>query len=331
MKTKKLLAFAALATLTLAGCSDNDEVPAGGTSTFPADGVIRIVTNVGNPETRAGITTDNLTFFNLKIENKIDPSYSYYAAILGNNTNGWTSYVSNGGNTLLTMLWKNSTTPVTVTALSQQGDSPSEKKFNSEGEYSVLEDQTSEGIQQSDVLYMKPTEVDPAKDLVGDKLKVSFVHLFSKINLTVTLGTEFNTTPGTITNPITGMTVNGAKKTVGFNASTGQFATTNSYQSKAITPWYDASTCYTAGSGDSQSAVAKYEVILPPQTVQSGNFSITFTIGGKDYEWKSAANVVLESGRQYTLALTAGKDIVTMKSITTSEWGAGTGGKLETE
>lgn len=327
MKMKSLFAFASVV-VALTACSNNEEV--GVNNNFPEDGVIRVMTNVGNPETRAGITADDIQYFNLNIENERDANYSYYAVIQKDDTGGWRSYEGNGS-TPLTMLWKNSTTPVTVTALSQIGLSVGTKEeFTEEQRCSVENDQaTNMGIHRSDVLYMKPTNIDPATDLVDGKLKVSFVHFFSKINLAITLGTEFNTVPGTATNPITGMKVNGAKGSINFTPSTGQF-TPIDIQPEAITPWYDADN-YTGGSGDNKNAVAKYEVILPPQTVESGNFSITFTIGGKDYEWKSTKAITLESGYAYTLELTAGKGIVNVKNLTATAWDEQTEGSIATE
>lgn len=328
--------MALLVLAALCSCTDNDATNAIDTNpNFPQDGVIRVVTNVGTPETRAGITADDIEIFNLNIENKSDANYSYYATILGSNTNGWTIYEGDGS-TPLTMLWKNSTTPVTVTALNQKGlVIVTKEEFNSEQTCSVESDQkTDMGIQRSDLLYMKPTEVNPATDLVDGKLKVSFVHLFSKINLTLTLGTEFNTVPGTDSNPITGITVNGAKREIFFNTSTEELKQKDDSSPEAIIPWYDAATCYTAGSGNTKNAVAKYEVILPPQTMQSGSFSIFFTLNGKSYKWTSTTENTFESGKAYTLNLTVGKNVVIMGAISANAWETGTpdnNGNLETE
>ena len=328
MNIKSLFAFAS-AVLLLAACSNNDEAFVN--SNFPEDGVIRVMTNVGNPETRAGMTTDDIHSFFLNIENETDANYSYYAKIFRFDTGDWNSYVADGGLTPLTMLWKNSATPVIVTAISREGRLVTEAEFNTSTDYSVSHLQTTDNqVKQDDILYMKPTEVDPASDLTPDgKLTVSFVHLFSKINLTVTLGTELNTTPGTATNPITEVKVNGASVRIRFKASTNEWGAIYPDLVTSIEPYAAA---YTAGSGNTQSAVAKYEMILPPQTIESGKFSISFNLDGKPYQWTSSKAVKLESGKQHALGLTVGRDVVTTVSFTAQTWGNSTdGGSLETE
>ncbi|MEG0900471.1 MAG: fimbrillin family protein, partial [Oscillospiraceae bacterium] len=176
-------------------------------------------------------------------------------------------------------------------------------------------------------LYMTSTIIDPSKDLVDGKLPITFKHLLSKVNISVTLGTELNTTPGTATNPISNLKVNGTKKSFRWSALNDTEFVFTGFPNAAITPFVGT---YSAGSATTN-AVANYEVILVPQTVAANEFSVTFTINNKEYTWTSAAAVTLERGRLYTLALTAGKDIVTLGSLSAKAWTAGTGGSIETE
>lgn len=330
MRTKNFLTIAVLAgAMTLAGCtSDNDTVITENPN-FPADRVIRVTTNIDAPMTRAGITSDNIDNFNIKINNAANSHYSYYG-LCNKQSKAWISYTDGSMNTPLTMLWQNSTQTVTVTALSQMGMmNLTETRFTTAYSYNVESDQSRElELKISDILYMQPTIVNPTTDLVDGKLPITFKHLLSKVNISVTLGTELNTTPGTATNPISGPMVNGTISKFDWNASINSTFDLSKYSATAITPFTSA---YTAGSGTTTKAVANYEVILVPQTVAAGGFSVTFTINNKEYTWTSTDAVNLESGRQHNLALTVGKDIVTLGSLSAKAWTEGTGGNIETE
>lgn len=315
-----LLAAAAL----LAACS-NEDVPQIA-SGFPADGVIRVTTHVEAPATRAGMTTENIDCFNIHIKNTANDKYTYYSTYKLQN-GVWNSFEEDG-TTPLTMLWQSSTQPVTVTAACIQGSSTLESDFTGDKVYSVDPVQNTEnGVKAADFVYMAPKQINPATDLTDGKLPVTFVHLLSKVNLTITLGNEFNVTPGTASNPLTNLSVNGTCGSFTWNAlnNTGITSPANV---RSVNPF---AASYTAGAGKTTKAVANYECILVPQTVAANSFSVSFKINGDDYRWISAAPLTFESGKRYKIALSAGKDIVTLDEITASEWGEGTGGNLETE
>ena len=327
MKAKNLLMMAAIAgAMTLGSCSNNDEFNEN--SNFPADGVIRVATNVDAPMTRAGMTTGYIDRFNIKIDNAANSNYSYYGFYYKQN-NVWSSYTDGNIGTPLTMLWQNSTQPITVTALSQLGTHTTEAQFTADIAYDVSLTQSSESsFLFSDILYMQPTVVNPATDLVNGKLPITFKHIMSKVNLSITLGTELNTTPGTATNPISELKVNGTITQFNWNASINNAFDLTGFLVKSIPPF---AASYTPGSGTTTNAVANYEVILVPQTVAANKFSVTFTINNKEYTWTSTDAVILESGKQHTLNLTAGKDIVTLGSLSAEAWTEGTGGNIATE
>ncbi len=333
MKTKNLLTVAALAATLLGGCSKNDEQPA--TSNFPTDGVIRVATSVGDMQSRAGVTTDNINNFNLKIENPDYPTYSYYAIMRGNNTDGWNSYSATGGPaTPLLMLWRNDTDKVKVTALSEYDSTTSEGGFTSGISVNVYKDQTEENkLKMSDLLYMATKEVDPKKDLTADgKLPIKFVHLLSKLNLTITLGTELNIVPGTATNPISDLKVNGTYWYAYFFPMTGVLTPITEVGVQSVQPFAGAYTAGSAADAATQTkAVARYECILLPQTVTTGVFTVSFKIDGKTYEWTSRNNVTLVSGKKHALELTVGKDVVQTGQFTSSEWVDGTVNDVVTE
>ena len=90
-------------------------------------------------------------------------------------------------------------------------------------------------------------------------------------------------------------------------------------------------TSYTAGNADKQNAVAKYECILLPQTINANGFAVKILIGGKLYAWKSGAKVTLTSNTQYNLTLTVGKDIVVIGNFTAIPWTDGGTKNIETK
>lgn len=339
MKTRNILAMAAMATIAMASCSQEENLAP--VTNFPADGVIRITTNVDAPRTRAGFTTDNLLGFNLKITTKngdgsVDNNYSYYAFMKKQDGGTWGSRKWDDTDTPLTMLWKSSTQKITATAMREPSSATSEGNFNDKFIVSVREDQsTEENATFSDYLYMVPTDIDPtaipSQLVTGGKLKITLSHLLSKVNITLTLATEFNATGLPTANPVTLPVIGGTMKGKLFTPTTGVWGAFDGNTATPIIPYHDAATGYTAPTTAADKAVVKYEAILIPQTVGASTFTVAFTIGGKLYEWKSTNGVTFESGKQYALALTVGKDLITPSNITSSEWTEGTGGSLETE
>ncbi|MDD2952775.1 MAG: fimbrillin family protein [Parabacteroides sp.] len=321
-----------MAATVLGGCSKSDELTAN--SNFPADGVIRVATSVGDMQTRAGITTENISTFQLKIEHPTHSDYSYCAYMEGSNTDGWGSYSAVDGTTALQMLWRNNTDKVKVTAVSDEGMLYTNDDFTNGHIVSIADYQTEKSwFMRSDVLFMATKEVDPAKDLTADgKLPITFKHLFSKLNLTITLGTELNITPGTATNPISELKVNGTYTGALFAPLTDVLTLDKFIGIASILPLAGAYTPgSTADAAPQTKAVAPYECILVPQTVATGVFTISFTIGDKPYEWVSTNEVTLVSGNQYALNLTVGKDAVQVGQFTASEWTGNTNSPIETE
>lgn len=316
--------------LFMASCHNDEVSPE--QSYIPQDGMIRVATAVAN--TRAGQTTENLSSFYLNIVHPTDSRYSYYANMKRGN-NGWNSYmaISNSIPPELPMFWKNSHDKITVGAISIIGHFTLENDFNTLNIRFVNEDQYSSvhWVGSSDVLYMPPTEVDPAtgKGLVDGKIKIELGHLFSKFSLNITMATEFNGSVGTATNPITNLTVNGTKTGVYFNASTNVWGDLYS-DHKAIRPWYDKNS-YLPGQGETGKAQASYECILIPQTVNPGIFAINFTLAGREFMWTPNSDLTFESGKQYNLSLKVGKDVTLIGDMSASDWENGTGGTIETE
>ena len=332
MKTIKNLAILAVAALAAAACSHDKNLVAP-TDHFPADGVIRVATDVTRPQTRAGMETGNLTTFQLRVKNPVSDDYSYNA-LMKKEGSDWVSY-NNDGTAKMVMLWQNKTQKVNVAAVYIPGVTLTDENWKTTDvvpvNIKVRENQSNaDSLNKSDILVMKDHEVDPtsATDLTSQgKIKVELKHRLAKLNLTVNLGTQFNIDgSGTATNPITAVSVEGTKTQASWTLITDVLE----WQSE-VKPIKLFEAAYTAGEGKTKSAVAKYECILMPQTIASNGFMVKIVIGGKTYTWKSSNEVTLASDTQYNLTLSVGKDVVIVGGFSARPWTDGGTNDIETE
>ena len=330
MKTIKNLAMLAVAALATAACS-NDENLVTPTDHFPADGIIRVAADVTDPQTRAGMETNNLTMFQLRVQNPVNDTYSYNAQ-MKKDGDQWVSYKNDGSEKMM-MLWQNKTQKVNVAAVCIPGVTLTDDNWKATGATPVnikveADQSTDDKLNKSDILAMKNHEFNPATELTtGGKMKVELKHRLAKLNLTVKLGTDFNLNGiGTTNNPITEVNVNGTNTKAAWTLITDEFSGLS--EMKSVKP---LQTSYTAGNADKQNAVAKYECILLPQTINANGFAVKIVIGGKLYTWKSGDKVTLTSNTQYNLTLTVGKDIVVIGSFTATPWIDGDTQNIETK
>ena len=330
MKTIKNLAMLAVAALATAACN-NDENLVTPTDHFPADGIIRVAADVTDPQTRAGMETNNLTMFQLRVQNPVNDTYSYNAQ-MKKDGDQWVSYKNDGSEKMM-MLWQNKTQKVNVAAVCIPGVTLTDENWKATGatpvNITVEADQSkADKLNKSDLLAMKNHEFNPATELTtGGKMKVELKHRLAKLNLTVKLGTDFNLNGiGTTNNPITEVNVNGTNTKAAWTLITDEFNGLS--EKKSVKP---LQTSYTAGNADKQNAVTKYECILLPQTINANGFAVKIVIGGKLYTWKSGDKVTLTSNTQYNLTLTVGKDIVVIGSFTATPWIDGDTQNIETK
>lgn len=330
MKTIKNLAMLAVAALATAACS-NDENLVTPTDHFPADGIIRVAADVTDPQTRAGMETNNLTMFQLRVQNPVNDTYSYNAQ-MKKDGDQWVSYKNDGSEKMM-MLWQNKTQKVNVAAVCIPGVTLTDDNWKATGATPVnimveADQSKADKLNKSDILAMKNHEFNPATELTtGGKMKVELKHRLAKLNLTVKLGTDFNLNGiGTTNNPITEVNVNGTNTKAAWTLITDEFSGLS--EMKSVIP---LQTSYTAGNADKQNAVAKYECILLPQTINANGFAVKIVIGGKLYTWKSGDKVTLTSNTQYNLTLTVGKDIVVIGSFTATPWIDGDTQNIETK
>ena len=175
MKNKFYIMTALVISLT--GCS-NIEDGTQPTGNFPEDHIIRVVTEVKAPVSRAGYDASNLESFGLIIHNSENIAYDYNSQMVKSN-NDWNT--ADGQQ----MLWDNARTPVTVVAYAPY---ISEAGLDTPLAINIQSNQTTEeNVIASDFLLTK-SMVDPKQDLTADgRLKVTLDHAMSKLIIKVTV------------------------------------------------------------------------------------------------------------------------------------------------
>lgn len=300
MKKANILATAALATL-LAACSNDSDVF--NTPDY-ADTPIGLNVNVSPMATRAGYEQGALT----------EGSFGLYLTTEGTNSderynctnrevkydNGWTIQGEQ-------LLWKSNDATVTYYAYLPYTGTVSDATNYA---FTVQTDQSNENnVKASDLLWTGGRQDATA----GKALDINFKHALSKLNVTLTKGTELENgltfTSVTLSNCATATTVNLTDGTVGTATNSGQTIT-----------------LYAATENK------QYECIFVPQTfAQSLKVEITGN-NGKVYTFTSNKDLTFASGEQYTLNLTVGRNKVTTGTISAESWGdEQQGGNLVTE
>ena len=271
---KKIFYIIALG-VGLAGCSNNEDELLS-TGSFPEDHVIRIITEVNEPLSRAGYDVTNLERFGLMIRNSENAAYNYHKQMVSSG-NAWST--SDGQQ----MLWDAERTPVTMIAYAPY---MSEAAPDASLAVNALTNQTTEeNVKSSDFLLMKAT-VDPEQDLTADgKLKISLSHAMSKLLIKITV----NGTTDAAMNKLGDMSINGAV----VNGICDLSATV-----PIVVPAPDAVVATVAHYKGAESC----ECILPPQKIAEG-FSVNFSYDGKLYIWTAEEAIELEKGVEHTLTL----------------------------
>ncbi len=271
---KKIFYIIALG-VGLAGCSNNEDELLS-TGSFPEDHVIRIITEVNEPLSRAGYDVTNLERFGLMIRNSENAAYNYHKQMVSSG-NAWST--SDGQQ----MLWDAERTPVTMIAYAPY---MSEAAPDASLAVNALTNQTTEeNVKSSDFLLMKAT-VDPEQDLTADgKLKISLSHAMSKLLIKITV----NGTTDAAMNKLGDMSINGAV----VNGICDLSATV-----PIVVPAPDAVVATVAPYKGTESC----ECILPSQKIAEG-FSVNFSYDGKLYIWTAEEAIELEKGVEHTLTL----------------------------
>lgn len=298
MKAIQFFAITALGAALFASCSNEEELATG---SYPSDNLIRVTAGVNNDMTRGdeAVTPTPLTKdFSLTVVNNNNANFSYANEIFSWNGTEW----SCGKN----LLWQNLSTLVEIVALYPAKDANTfsgvySKENQSYGTitYGVNPDQST-AAEADDLLLYHNASFEPAKDLQEGKLNIKFDHAFCRVDIEVTIGTEFNATDGLAANPIQGIRVEGTKTTADISfASTEPFFTVTPSESgdaASITP---TRRDFTPAANATDQAVARYSCIVIPQTA---TLKVLLHTSDREFEW-TGKQMELVSGKQYTLQL----------------------------
>lgn len=309
MKAIQFFAITALGAALFASCSNQEELATG---SYPSDNLIRVTAGVNNDMTRGDEATTALTKnFSLTVVNQTNDKYSYANEIFSlSSGTEWTC--SNK------LLWQNLTTPVEIVALYPATDASTfsgvyskENKSYGTITYGVNPDQ-SKADEADDLLLYHNARFVPKNDLKEEKLDIQFNHAFCRVDIEVTIGSEFNASTGLAANPIKGIRVEGTKTTadIGF-VSTEPFFTVTPSESGDATSITPTPGDFTPAASAANQAVARYSCMVIPQTA---DLNIVLHTSDREYEW-TGTKMALESGKQYTLKLNMTKKSTTARKF----------------
>ena len=293
MKAIQFFAITALGAALFASCSNQEELATG---SYPSDNLIRVTAGVNNDMTRSDEATTALTKnFSLTVVNNTNDKYSYANEIFSlSSGTEWTC--SNK------LLWQNLTTPVEIVALypateanTFSGVYSKENKSYGTITYGVTPDQSTPA-EANDLLLYHYANFVPKNDLKEEKLDIEFNHAFCRVDIEVTIGTEFNATNGLAENPIQGIRVEGTQIAADINLASASPTITAKGDATSIIPTQDN---FTPAASAANQAIARYSCMVIPQTA---DLNIVLHTSDKEYEW-TGTQMALESGKQYTLKL----------------------------
>lgn len=305
MKAIQFFAITALGAALFASCSNEEELATG---SYPSDNLIRVTAGVNNDMTRSDEATTALTKnFSLTVVNNTNDKYSYANEIFSLNSNHeWTC--SNK------LLWQNLTTPVEIVALypataanTFSGVYSKENKSCGTITYSVNSDQST-AADADDLLLYHNARFVPKDDLKDGKLNILFNHAFCRVDIEVTIGSEFNATNGLAENPIQGIRVEGTQIAADINLASASPTITAKGEATSITP---TQRDFTPAASATNQAVARYSCIVIPQTA---DLKVLLHTSDREYEW-TGTKMALESGKQYTLKLNMTKKSTTARKF----------------
>lgn len=305
MKAIQFFAITALGAALFASCSNEEELATG---SYPSDNLIRVTAGVNNDMTRGDEATTALNKdFSLTVVNQTNDKYSYANEIFSlSSGTEWTC--SNK------LLWQNLTTPVEIVALYPTTDAnifsgvySKENKSYGTITYRVNSDQST-AAEADDLLLYHNANFKPEKDLQDGKLDIQFNHAFCRVDIEVTIGTEFNATNGLAVNPIQGIRVEGTKIAADINFASASPTITAKGDAASITPTPGD---FTQAASATDQAVARYSCIVIPQTA---DLKVLLHTSDREFEW-TGSQMELKSGKQYTLKLNMTKKSTTARKF----------------
>ena len=282
MKKTNYFTLAALALLSLAGCTHDEEPTANG---LPMTGTpLRTTAEITAPVTREAMTTQDLTHYYFRVTDQdgaATTEYDYFTSMkLADGQ--WTGDKA--------MTW--GTAYPKVSALEQKGVEWNQTEYTTGKTVYVQTDQSDRetGLLKSDLLYMAPTNVT-ADGLNDDySIPVNLAHRFAKLKVVVNV-------TGATANPITALTIGGTQTTATFIPETDVL--TQSGNVADIIPYRESTEASTSGPG----YTITYECILLPQQLAANTLKVTATAGEDTKSYTHAEALTLNSNYQYTLTL----------------------------
>lgn len=292
MKAIQFFAITALGAALFASCSNQEELATG---SYPSDNLIRVTAGVNNDMTRSDEVTTALTQnFSLTVVNNTNANFSYANEIFSLNGTEW----SCGKN----LLWQNLATPVKIVALypataanTFSGVYSKEDKSYGTIAYGVNSDQST-AAEANDLLLYHNANFVPEKNQKDGKLDIQFNHAFCRVDIEVTICSEFNATNSLAENPIQGIRVEGTKISADIGFASAETTITAKGNAASITPTPGD---FTPAASAANQAVAKYSCMVIPQ---AADLNIVLHTSDREYEW-TGTKMALESGKQYTLKL----------------------------
>lgn len=293
MKAKQFFAITALGAALFASCSNEEELATG---SYPSDNLIRVTAGVNNDMTRGNEAATALNKnFSLTVVNNTNDKYSYANEIFS--LNGGTEWTCSNK-----LLWQNLSTPVEIVALypataANKFSDVYSKENKSYGTitYGVNSNQSTDDKTNDLLLYHNANFV-PKNDLKKEKLDIQFNHAFCRVDIEVTIGSEFNATNGLAENPIQGIRVEGTKIAADINFASASPTITAKGDATSIIPTPGN---FTPAASAANQAVARYSCMVIPQ---AATLNIVLHTSDREYEW-TGTQMALESGKQYTLQL----------------------------
>ena len=282
MKKVNHLTLAALALLSLAGCTHDEEPTANG---LPMTGTpLRTTAEITAPVTREAMTTQDLTHYYFRVTDQdgaATTEYDYFTSMkLADGQ--WTGDKA--------MTW--GTAYPKVSALEQKGVEWNQTEYTTGKTIAVQTDQSDRetGLLKSDLLYMAPKAISAA-DLDNEgNIKVNLAHRFAKLKVVVNV-------TGATANPITALTIGGTQTTATFIPETDVL--TQSGNVADIIPYRESTEASTSGPG----YTITYECILLPQQLAANTLEVTAIMDEGNKSYTHAEALTLNSNYQYTLTL----------------------------
>lgn len=282
MKKVNHLTLAALALLSLAGCTHDEEPAANG---LPMTGTpLRATAEITAPVTREAMTTQDLTHYYFRVTDQdgaTTTEYDYFTSMTLADGQ-WTGDKA--------MTW--GTAYPKVSALEQKGTEWNQTEYTTGKTIAVQTDQSDRetGLLKSDLLYMAPKAISAA-DLDNEgNIKVNLAHRFAKLKVVVNV-------TGATANPITALTIGGTQTTATFTPETDVLTLSGNVAD--IIPYRESTEASTSGPG----YTATYECILLPQQLAANTLKVTATAGEDTKSYTHAEALTLNSNYQYTLTL----------------------------